>query len=48
MTYRTDTKIRRYVKGYGFMSFDKNIENKYGKTLFPQHLNLIKVNMETC
>ena len=30
MTYRTDNKIRRYVKGYGFMSFAKNIGNKHG------------------
>ena len=33
MTYRTDNKIRRYVKGYGFMSFAKNIGNKYGKKI---------------
>ena len=31
MTYRTDNKIRRYVKGYGFMSFAKNLGSKYGK-----------------
>ena len=31
MTYRTDKKIRRYVKGYGFMSFAKNLGSKYGK-----------------
>ena len=33
MTYRTDNKIRRYVKGYGFMSFAKNLGNKYGKKI---------------
>ena len=33
MTYRTDNKIRRYVKGYGFMSFPKNIGNKYGRKI---------------
>ena len=33
MTYRTDNKIRRYVKGYGFMGFAKNLESKYGKKL---------------
>ena len=32
MTYRTDNKIRKYVKkGYGFMSFAKNLRSKYGK-----------------
>ena len=31
MTYRTDNKIRRYVKGYGFMSFAENLGSKYGK-----------------
>ena len=25
MTYRTDNKIRRYVKEYEFMSFAKNL-----------------------
>ena len=33
MTCRTDNKIRKYVKGYGFMSFAKNIGNKYGKKI---------------
>ena len=33
MTYRTNNNIRRYVKGYGFMSFAKNLGNKYGKRL---------------
>ena len=33
MTYFTDNKIRKYVKGYGFMSFAKNLGTKYGKKL---------------
>ena len=33
MTYRTDDKIRKYVKGYGFMSFAKNLGSKYGKKI---------------
>ena len=33
MTYRTDNKIRRYVKEYGFISFAKNLGSKYGKTI---------------
>ena len=31
MTYRTDNKIKKYVKVYGFMSFAKNLGSKYGK-----------------
>ena len=31
MTYCTDNKIRKYVKGYGFMAFAKNLGSKYGK-----------------
>ena len=33
MTYRTDNKIRKCVKGYGFMSFAKNLGSKYGKKI---------------
>ena len=33
MTYRTDNKIRKYVKGYGFMSFAENLGSKYGKKI---------------
>ena len=31
MIYRKDNQIRKYVKGYGFMSFAKNFGSKYGK-----------------
>ena len=31
MLYRTDNKISKYVKGYRFTSFAKNIGSKYGK-----------------
>ena len=33
MTYRADNKIRKYVKGYGFMIFAKNFGSKYGKKI---------------
>ena len=36
MTYRTDNKIRKYVKGYGFMNFGKNFGSKYGKKDYKQ------------
>ena len=33
MTHRTDNKIRRYVKGCGFITFAKNLGSKYGKKI---------------
>ena len=31
MRYSTEPRFRKYVKGYGFLSFAKKIGNKYGK-----------------
>ena len=33
MRYSIEPRERRYVKGYGFMSFARNFGNKYGKEL---------------
>ena len=33
MRYSVEPRERRYVKGYGFMSFARNFGNKYGKNL---------------
>ena len=33
MRYSIEPRERRYVKGYGFMSFARNFGNKYGKRL---------------
>ena len=33
MRYSIEPKERRYVKGYGFLSFARNFSNKYGKRL---------------
>ena len=33
MRYSTEPRFRKYVKGYGFLSFAKNLDNKYGKKL---------------
>ena len=33
MRYSIEPKFRKYVKGYGFLSFAKNVGNKYGKKL---------------
>ena len=33
MSYSTEPKFRKYVKGYGFLSFAKKFKDKYGKKL---------------
>ena len=33
MSYSTEQKFRKYVKGYGFLSFAKKFKDKYGKKL---------------
>ena len=33
MSYSIEPKERRYIKGYGFLSFARNFGNKYGKKL---------------
>ena len=33
MRYSTEPRFRKYVKGYGFLSFAKNFSTKYGKKL---------------
>ena len=33
MRYSTEPRFRKYVKGYGFLSFAKYFGNKYGKKL---------------
>ena len=33
MRYSTEPRFRKYVKGYGFLSFLKKFGNKYGKKL---------------
>ena len=33
MRYSIEPRERRYVKGYGFMSFAKNFNDKYSKSL---------------
>ena len=34
MRYSLELHYRRYVQGQGFISFARNIENKYGKKIF--------------
>ena len=33
MHYSIESRERRYVKGYGFMSFSRNFSDKYSKSL---------------
>ena len=33
MRYSIERKFRKYVKSYGFLSFAKKLNNKYGKKL---------------
>ena len=33
MRYSTEPKYRKYVKGYGFLSFARKFDDKYGKKL---------------
>ena len=33
MRYSTEPKFRKYVKGYGFLSFARKVDDKYGKKL---------------
>ena len=42
MTYSKDNQIRKYVKGYGFMSFAKKIGSKYGKKFLNKGISASK------
>ena len=42
MRYSLEPRYRRYVKGQGFMSFARNIGNKYGKKIFDKSIDVGK------
>ena len=42
MRYSLDPRYRRYVQRQGFMSFAKNIVNKYGRKLFDKSIDVGK------
>ena len=42
MRYSLEPHFRRYVQGQGFMSFARNIGNKYGKKIFDKSLDVGK------
>ena len=42
MRYSLEPRYRRYVQGQVFMSFARNIGNKYGKKIFDKSLDVGK------
>ena len=42
MRYSLEPSYRKYVHGHGFMSFAKNIGNKYGKKIFDKSIDIGK------
>ena len=42
MRYSLEPSYRKYVRGHGFMSFARNIGNKYGKKLFDKSTDVGK------
>ena len=42
MRYSLEPRYRRYVQGQGFMSFAKNIGNKYGRKIFDKSIDVGK------
>ena len=42
MRYSNDPRKRRYVKGYGFMSFARNFSDKYSKYLIDKGIDISK------
>ena len=42
MTYHTDNRVRKYVQGYGLLSFAKKFGNKYGKMFINKGISATK------
>ena len=42
MRYSLEPSYRRYVQGQGFMSFAKNMGNKYGRKTFHKSIDVGK------
>ena len=47
MRYSIEPRERRYVKGYGFMSFARNFTDKYSKSLMDKGIDLSKTFAKT-
>ena len=42
MRYSLEPSYRKYIHGHGFMSFAKNIGNKYGRKIFDKSIDVGK------
>ena len=42
MRYSFEPRERRFVKGYGFMSFARNFSDKYSKSLMDKRIDVSK------
>ena len=40
MRYSLEPSYRKYIQGQGFMSFAKNIGNKYGRKIFDKSIDV--------
>ena len=47
MRYSIEPRERRYVKGYGFVSFARNFSDKYSKYLMDKGINVSKAFAKT-
>ena len=47
MRYSIEHKKRIYVKGYGFMSFARNVSDKYSKSLIDKGIDVSKTFVKT-
>ena len=47
MCYSIEPRERRYVKGYGFMSFARNFSDKYSKSLMDKGIHVSKMFAKT-
>ena len=46
MRYSIEPTERRFVKGYGFLSFARNLNNKYGQKLVNSAKNLQQMHLK--
>ena len=47
MRYSIEPRERRYVKGYGFMPFARNLSDKYSKYLMDKGIDVSKTFAKT-
>ena len=47
MRYSIEPRERRFVKGYGFMSFARNFSDKYSKSLMDKGIDVSKTFAKT-